>query len=56
MSGPALRFGDKTSHGGAVPEVWPATDGGGIKAARVGDKTRCGATLMAGQQATSDLV
>ncbi|WP_332877879.1 PAAR domain-containing protein [Massilia sp. S19_KUP03_FR1] len=87
MSGPLIRLGDKTSHGGVVIEASPHSDIGGIgiarmgdktvcpikghgstpiisgdstlivdgkPAARAGDKTACGATLIAGQQTTID--
>ncbi|HBF51795.1 MAG TPA: hypothetical protein DDX04_17215 [Massilia sp.] len=54
MSGPLIVLGDKTSHGGAVIEASPTSDAGGKGIARVGDKTACGATLIAGQQATID--
>ena len=87
MSGPVIRVGDKTSHGGEVVEGAPHSDSGGIPIARLGDKitcplhgsgtiasgdlsmivdgkpaarngdtTSCGATLIAGQQATLDHV
>ena len=89
MSGPLIRLGDTTSHGGVVTSASPLSDSGGIPIARVGDlvscpmrghgsgvivsgdpgfivdgqpvarhgdKTSCGATLIASQQATSDLV
>ena len=41
MSGPVIRVGDKTSHGGAVVEGAPHSDSGGIPIARLGDKTTC---------------
>jgi uncharacterized Zn-binding protein involved in type VI secretion len=41
MSGPVIRLGDKTSHGGAVLEASPHSDSGGIAIARLGDKTSC---------------
>ena len=89
MSGPIIRLGDKTSHGGAVIEASPHTTSGNIAVARMGDKvscplpghgstpiisgdatmivdgkpvarqgdkTACGATLIASQQATVDLL
>jgi len=89
MSGPVIRLGDKTSHGGVVLTASPLSDSGGIPIARVGDmvacplpghtpsmivsgdptmivdgkpvarngdKTSCGASLIASQQATTDLV
>ena len=87
MSGPFIRLGDKTSHGGTVLEASQHSDSGGIGIARVGDKascpqhgtvtiasgdttmivdgkaaarhgdkTSCGATLIAGQQNTIDNV
>jgi len=89
MSGPVIRLGDKTSHGGSVLQASSLTDSGGVGVARVGDqvscplpghgpgtivsgdaslivdgkpvarhgdKTSCGATLIASQQATADLV
>ena len=87
MSGPLIRLGDKTSHGGAVIEASAHSDSGGVGIARVGDKascpmhgvapivtgdatmivdgkpvarhgdtTACGATLIAGQQASIDNV
>ena len=85
MSGPLIRLGDKTSHGGAVIEASSHSDIAGVgiarlgdrtvcpkhgsvpivsgdstlivdgkPAARDGDKTACGATLIAGQQTTID--
>lgn len=89
MSGPVIRLGDKTSHGGVVMSASPLSISGGLPIARVGDLvacplpghtpgviasgdpsmivdgkpvarhgdlTSCGATLIASQQATSDLV
>jgi uncharacterized Zn-binding protein involved in type VI secretion len=41
MSGPIIRLGDKTSHGGVVVEGSPHSDSGGIPIARMGDKTVC---------------
>jgi uncharacterized Zn-binding protein involved in type VI secretion len=41
MSGPVIRLGDKTSHGGVVVEGSPHSDSGGIPIARMGDKTVC---------------
>ncbi len=41
MSGPVIRLGDKTSHGGVVVEGSPHSDCGGIPIARMGDKTVC---------------
>jgi uncharacterized Zn-binding protein involved in type VI secretion len=85
MSGPLIRLGDKTSHGGVVIEASPHSDIAGVGIARMGDKTvcpkhgpspivsgdstlivdgkpaaldgdktGCGATLIAGQQTTID--
>jgi uncharacterized Zn-binding protein involved in type VI secretion len=85
MSGPLIRLGDKTSHGGVVIEASPHSNIAGVgiarmgdktvcpkhgqtpiisgdstlivdgkPAARDGDKTGCGATLIAGQQTTID--
>lgn len=85
MSGPLIRLGDKTSHGGVVIEASPHSNIAGVgiarmgdktvcpthgsspiisgdstliidgkPAARAGDKTACGATLIAGQQSTTD--
>ena len=85
MSGPLIKLGDKTSHGGTVIEASTQSDTGGAgiarmgdkticpkhgsspiisgdssliidgkPAARHGDKTACGASLIAGQQATID--
>lgn len=85
MSGPLIRLGDKTSHGGTVIEASFHSDVAGVgiarlgdktvcpthgsapiisgdstlivdgkPAARNGDKTACGATLIAGQQTTID--
>lgn len=85
MTGPLIKLGDKTSHGGVVVEASPHSDTGGVgiarmgdktscpkhgaspivsgdstliidgkPAARHGDKTACGAALIAGQQATID--
>jgi uncharacterized Zn-binding protein involved in type VI secretion len=89
MSGPLIRLGDKTSHGGTVIEASAHTGSGNVALARVGDmtscpkrghgntpivsgdqtlivdgqpvardgdKTGCGAVLIAGQQNTTDLV
>jgi uncharacterized Zn-binding protein involved in type VI secretion len=41
MSGPLIRLGDKTSHGGSVVEASQHSDSGGIAIARLGDKTSC---------------
>lgn len=41
MSRPFIVIGDKTSHGGVVIEGAPATDTGGKRIARVGDKVTC---------------
>jgi uncharacterized Zn-binding protein involved in type VI secretion len=41
MSGPVIRIGDKTSHGGTVLEASALTDSGGKGVARVGDKVSC---------------
>jgi uncharacterized Zn-binding protein involved in type VI secretion len=85
MSGPLIRLGDKTSHGGTVIEASSHSDIAGVgiarlgdrtvcpmhgsapiisgdstlivdskPAARAGDRTACGATLIAGQQTTID--
>lgn len=85
MSGPLIRLGDKTSHGGTVVEASTQSDIAGVgiarmgdktvcpthgsspiitgdstmivdgkPAARDGDKTGCGATLIAGQHTTID--
>ncbi len=85
MSGPLIKLGDKTSHGGSVIEASTLSNTGGVgiarmgdktvcpkhgsnpiisgdssliidgkPAARHGDKTACGASLIAGQQATID--
>ena len=54
MAGPLIVLGDKTSHGGSVIEASPHSDSGGVPIARVGDKTACGASLIASQQATID--
>ena len=48
MSKPFIVVGDKTNHGGVVIEGAPATD-----TSRHGDKTTCGATLIASQAATT---
>ena len=56
MAGPVIRLGDKASHGGSALEASAMTDSGGIGIARVGDKTSCGAVLIASQQATTDQV
>lgn len=56
MAGPLIRMGDKTSHGGTVLEASQHSDSGGIGIARLddGDKTACGAVLIAGQHGTID--
>lgn len=41
MSGPLIRLGDKTSHGGTVIQASGLTDSGGIGVARVGDMVSC---------------
>jgi uncharacterized Zn-binding protein involved in type VI secretion len=41
MSKPFIVLGDKTSHGGVVISCSTASDCGGIKIARVGDKVSC---------------
>jgi len=41
MSGPLIRLGDKTSHGGTVIEASAHTGSGNTAIARVGDKTSC---------------
>ncbi|MES2017628.1 MAG: PAAR domain-containing protein [Pseudomonadota bacterium] len=41
MSGPLIRLGDKTSHGGAVLEASQHSDSAGIGIARMGDKVSC---------------
>jgi uncharacterized Zn-binding protein involved in type VI secretion len=49
---PLIVLGDKTSHGGSVIEGSPHSDSGGKPIARMGDKTVCGTSLIASQQAT----
>ena len=41
MSGPLIRLGDKTSHGGTVLEASQHSDSGGTPIARMGDKVSC---------------
>ena len=41
MSGPLIRLGDKTSHGGVVIQASPHSDIAGVGIARMGDKTVC---------------
>lgn len=41
MSGPLIRLGDKTSHGGVVIEASSQSTVGGVGIARMGDKTVC---------------
>ena len=41
MSGPLIRLGDKTSHGGVVIQASPNSDVAGVGIARMGDKTVC---------------
>lgn len=41
MSGPLIRLGDKTSHGGTVIGASGYTDSDGVPVARVGDPTTC---------------
>jgi uncharacterized Zn-binding protein involved in type VI secretion len=41
MSGPLIRLGDKTSHGGTVVEASGHSDIAGTGIARLGDKTVC---------------
>lgn len=41
MSGPLIRMGDKTSHGGTVIEASQHSDIDGIGIARMGDKATC---------------
>lgn len=41
MSGPFIKLGDETSHGGKVLEASQHSDTGGKGIARVGDKVSC---------------
>lgn len=41
MSRPLIVIGDKTDHGGEVLEGAPASDTGGKRIARLGDKVSC---------------
>jgi uncharacterized Zn-binding protein involved in type VI secretion len=41
MSGPLIRLGDKTSHGGVVIQASSSSDVAGVGIARMGDKTVC---------------
>jgi len=41
MSGPLIRLGDKTSHGGVVIQASSQSTVGGVGIARMGDKTVC---------------
>ena len=52
MSGPLIRLGDKTSHGGVVIQASSQSTVGGVGIARMGDKTVCpthgSATIISG--------
>ena len=41
MGRPFIVLGDKTDHGGEVVEAASASDTGGVRIARVGDKVTC---------------